>query len=379
MKTAQHIPLADLSAQYRSLQDEIDTATRRVWESGRFVNGPELEAFENEFAAFVGARHAVGVGNGTDALALALQGAGLRPGDEVIVPAHTFHATVEAVYLAGLTPRLADVNRDTLCLDGEGVGQALSGRTRAVLPVHLYGYPAALREIIEIAAAEGLVVIEDAAQAHGSRLDGRHLGTWGAAGAFSFFPGKTLGAYGDGGMIVTDDAPLAEKARRLGNHGRPGQEGEIGRNSRLDEVQAAILRVKLRHLEAWAARRRGIDARYRARVPEREDFGYLPRVEGSQPGPLNTVVRTSLRDELSAFLTARDIDSKPHYPQPVHQLPAFRHLAAGSAGFPHAEEAARTVLSLPNYPEMTEAQVARVAEALAEFVDARCGSSPTKA
>ncbi len=377
MEKATHIPLADIKAQYRSVQPEIDAAVAHVLASGRFVNGLETEFFEREFAQYLGARHAVAVANGTDALAIALLAAGLEPGDEVLLPAHTFHATVEAVYLAGMTPRLADVDPSSLCMSGEYFLRSLTERTRAVIPVHLYGYPAPLPEIIEPARERGILVIEDAAQAHGCRLQGRHVGTWGTAGAFSFFPGKVLGAFGDGGMVVTNEDDLAAKMRRLRDHGRPSKQGEIGRNSRLDEIQAAILRVKLPHLDAWCERRRDIDRRYRERAQERHMLAYLPLPDDIAPAPLNVVVQTTLRDDLCAFLETKGIASKPHYPKPIHLLPAYAHLGDGGDSFPRARAAAQKVLSLPNFPEMTDAQVEYVADALAQFADKRLGAIPT--
>ncbi|MDP8223847.1 MAG: DegT/DnrJ/EryC1/StrS family aminotransferase [Candidatus Lernaella stagnicola] len=363
------VPLADLSAQYRALQDDIDQAVQRVLAGGRFINGEEVEAFESEFAAYVDAVHAVAVGNGTDALALALQASGLPPGAKVLVPAHTFHATVEAVYLAGMQPVVTDVHPESLLLDADALRRALTDSIRAVVPVHLYGYPAAMEAIVALAGERNLVVIEDAAQAHGCRLAGRHAGTWGAAGAFSFFPGKTLGAYGDGGMIVTGDNTLADTARRLRNHGRPARAGEHGRNSRLDEMQAAVLRVKLRHLDAWVERRRDIEARYRERLPENRGFAFLPAPPQAEIAPLNVVIRTARRDALATYLAERGIEAKPHYAQTVVESDAYRHLTPADGPPANAIVAARTVLSLPNYPEMTDAQVDYVIDAVAAFLE----------
>ncbi len=361
------LPLADLRAQYRELQAQIGAAIARVLASGRFVNGPEKAAFEHEFASFVGCPHVVGVGNGTDAIALALVAAGIRPGDEVLLPANTFHATAEAVCMVGARPALVDVDPRTLQLDPAALAQAASEKTRAVIPVHLFGYPAALGEVLALAEQRGWVVIEDCAQAHATRLHGRHVGTFGAAGAFSFFPGKTLGAFGDGGAVTTSDADLAARVRCLGDHGRNGEVMAVGRNSRLDEIQAAALRLKLPRLKEWARRRLEIETVYRERAAGLGDLRFLAETPGAGPAPFNVVVRTARRDELLSWLRARGIQAKVHYPRPIHRLPAFAFLAYPPDAFPHATRACGEILSLPNFPEMTDRDISRVTEALTEF------------
>ncbi len=361
------IPLADLQAQYQSIKAEIDRAVLEALASARFVKGPYVKAFEEKFAAYAAAAHAVGVANGTDAIALALQAVGVEPGDEVVLPANTFQATAEAVWMIGAKVVLADVNEDTLLLDEATLSAALTGATKAVIPVHLYGYLAPMDELLVVAAKTGLPVIEDAAQAHGAKWHGRHAGTLGLVGAFSLFPGKVLGAYGDGGIVITDREDIAGRVRQLGDHGRGASTGACGRNSRLDGIQAAILSVKLGYLDRWAERRRAIDARYREALTGEGDLVFLTRNEGCEPVPLNVVIRSARRDELMKHLEESGVQAKPHYPQALHQMGivALAHYAPGD--FPVAERAAARVLSLPNYPEMTDEQVDFVIDRIKRF------------
>lgn len=361
------IPLADLQAQYQSIKAEIDRAVLEVLGSAQFIKGPYLKKFETDFAVFTGAAFAIGVSSGTDAIALALQAAGVEPGDEVALPANTFQATAEAVWMVGAKVVLADVNNDTLLLDSATLTAALTGATKAVIPVHLYGYLAPMGELMNIADEAKLIVIEDAAQAHGARLRGKHAGSFGQAGAFSFFPGKVLGAYGDGGMIITDREPTAKRARQLGDHGRGEQEVFQGRNSRLAAIQAAILRVKLGYLPKWAKRRRVIESRYREELIGTGDVVFLTKVAGCEPVPLNVVIRSQRRDALQTFLQENGVQSKPHYPQALHRMgiSALAHYAPDD--FPVAERAAAQVLSLPNYPEMSDEQVRCVIDLVKRF------------
>jgi dTDP-4-amino-4,6-dideoxygalactose transaminase len=359
------IPLTDLNAQLANIREEIDEAIKRVMDSGWFVNGPEKAAFEVAFAQSLGARFAIGVGNGTDALALALTAAGIGPGDSVALPANTFVATAEAVRMIGAKVVLVDVDLATLQMSPAELG-SLPSSVRAVVPVHLYGYPAPIDRIVDLATNRGLIVIEDAAQAFGAKVNDRPVGTFGAAGAFSFFPAKTFGAYGDGGAVVTKDGGIATMVRGMANHGR-SKPPVLGRNSRLDEIQAAMLSVKLRRFEAWAKRRKEIDTIYRERFADLDELQLLRPVQGAEPVPIYTVVRFAARDRLKEHLEINGVDSKAHYDVPLHRDPVLADLGYNPGDFPVAEKAAETVLSLPCYPEMTEAQVETVVEAMRSF------------
>lgn len=364
------IPLVDLKKQHASVKGEIDTAVARVLESGWYILGQEVTAFEREFATYCDVAHAVGVGSGTEALHLALAACGAGPGDEVITVAHTAIATVAAIELTGAKPVLVDIDPARYTLDPDRLEAAITPRTRAVVPVHLYGCPADLDPIVEIARRYNLFVVEDCAQAHGARYRGRRAGSLGHVAAFSFYPTKNLGACGDGGMVITNDPELAERARLLRQYGwRKRYISSIkGLNSRLDELQAAVLRVKLRHLESWNGRRRQLAQLYdqwlagsEVVVPcEPDDAAHVYHLY---------VVRHPRRDELQAFLHHRGIGSLIHYPVPVHLQPAYRDLGYGRGDFPAAEAAAREVLSLPLYPELCEEEVVMVAEAVVAFSD----------
>jgi len=367
------IPLADLTAQLRNLRSEIDAAINGVLSSGRFLKGPELAAFEQAFAETTGSAFAVGVSNGTDAITLALCALGVGPGDEVVLPANTFRATAEAVCMCGAKPVLADVDENTLMLDIGQIGDVVTSHTGAVIPVHLYGYPAPVDRITDEAERWQLHVVEDAAQAHGAKLFGIHVGTYGQAGTFSFYPGKTLGAYGDAGAVVTHNADVAAAVRRLGDHGRGEGEAKPGRNSRLDEIQAAILRVKLKHLDDWLRRRREIEQMLRDHLTGVGGLRFLETIDGAEPAPLNAVIRTARRDQLQAYLGEKGIESKPHYSTPIHLLPEYAHLGYRKGDFPVVEQAAVEVLSLPNFPEMTDMQIEYVIDAVREFFGTKKG------
>jgi len=360
------VPLLDLGAEVRSLRAEIDAALRRVLDSCAFIGGPEVAAFESELAAFLGTRHVVTVANGTDALEIALQAAGLGAGDIVAVPAFTFAATVEAVVRIGARPLLIDVDDADLCIDLASLDAALRHHhIRAILPVHLYGQPADMTALLPLAHQHGATVIEDAAQAHGAVCaGGRRAGTVGRAGCFSFYPTKNLGAFGDGGALCSDHDDLAATARLIANHGEAAKYEHVrpdGRNSRLDALQAAVLRVKLPHLESWNERRRALAYRYAealAGLPLR-----LPRERPDTRCVFHQyTVRTPRRDEVAATLRARGIATGIHYPRALHQQPGFRFPAAG--GLRVAETAAREVLCLPMSPHLPEAAVDAVATAL---------------
>jgi dTDP-4-amino-4,6-dideoxygalactose transaminase len=364
------VPFVDLPLQYRQLKAEIDDAVLRVFGRCDFILGQEVAAFEKRFAEFVGARHCVGVASGTDALHLILRALDVGPGDEVVTVANTFIATAEAISYAGATPVLVDCMPDTYLIDPEAVRRALTPRTRAVIPVHLYGQPADVDALRAIARERGVAVIEDAAQAHGAAVrGGRRCGALADAAAFSFYPGKNLGAYGDGGAVTTDDAALAEQLRLLRNWGAVVKyEHEVqGFNSRLDTVQAAVLNVKLRHLEAWNARRARAAAWYGERLRD------VPGVVPPAVAPWTErhvyhlyVVRVPGRDprELVARLADLGVQAGIHYPKPVHLQKAYATLNLPPGSLPVSERVCREVLSLPMFPEITEELVETVVDAL---------------
>lgn len=372
------IPQFDLTRQDARIGAELRAALDRVLARGQFVLGPEGEAFEQECAAVLGVRHAVGVGSGSDALRLILQALGVGPGDEVITPAFSFISSATAILEAGARPVFADVEPGALTLDPAAVRAAVGPHTRAVIAVHLYGTPADLDGLRELCATRSLVLVEDAAQAFGARWQGRPVGGWGAAAGFSFYPTKTLGACGDAGLVATDDGALAARVRRLRNHGQAAkyEHVEPGWGSRLDELQAALLRVKLRHLPAWTAARRRIAARYTAGLrgcPLR-----LPVwPEAAEPVVHQYTVRTPHRDALARHLEAAGIGTACHYPKPLPAQPVFRARGYDPTAYPVAGQAAREVLSLPCFPELTDAEVERVVEAIHEFFRARPGGGDT--
>ncbi len=358
------IPYVDLKAQYRSIKAEIDEAVGRVLESAQFVLGDEVAAFEREFAAYCGSAEAIGVNSGTSALHLALVAAGIGPGDEVITVPFTFVATVSAIVYAGATPVFVDIEPEYYMLDPARLEAAITPRTRAIVPVHLYGQPADMDPILEIARRRGVMVIEDAAQAHGAEYKGRRCGSFGEMGCFSFYPGKNLGAYGEGGAVVTSDPRLADRIRLLRSWGEAHRyEHAIkGFNYRMDGLQGAILRVKLRHLERWTELRRSRARAYRralAGLPmslpaEREDARHVFHVFAA---------RVPQRDAWRARLAELGIQVGVHYPIPIHLQPAHRDLGYLEGSFPVSEAIAREVLSLPIYPELTDDQIDSVAEA----------------
>ncbi len=362
------IPPFDLKRQYATLKPEVDAAIGTVLERGAFILGEEVNAFEREFAAYCGVSHAVGVGSGTEALHLALLACDIGPGDEVITVAHTAVATVAAIELAGARPVLVDLDPRRGTLAPALLERAITPRTRAVIPVHLYGCPAELAPILEIARGRNLRVIEDCAQAHGALYQGKRVGSWGDIAAFSFYPTKNLGAYGDGGAIVTHDAALAERLRLLREYGWAQRYVSTikGLNSRLDELQAAILRVKLRHLDAWNARRRELARIYGARLnPASLQLPIEPE-DGAHVYHLY-VIRTPERDALRAFLREHGVGTLIHYPMPVHLQPAYAELGYGPGSLPETEAAAEQVLSLPLYPELRDDEVEAVCAAVNAF------------
>lgn len=359
------VPFLDVGATYRELRGELDAAVARVLESGWYLLGKELQAFEAEYAAFCEARHCVGVGNGLEALVLALKALGVGPGDEVIVPANTYIATWLAVSYVGATPVPVEPIPGVWNIDPERIEPAITARTKAILPVHLYGQPAPLDAILAVAREHGLRVLEDAAQAHGARHGGRRLGAHGDVVAWSFYPGKNLGAFGDGGAVTTDDAALADKVRVLRNYGsRVKYRTEVkGHNSRLDELQAAVLRVKLRALDAWNARRAAAAARYDAALRGLGALRGPTVIAGVEPVWHLYVVEVPDRDRVQAELRAAGVETLIHYPVPPHLSEAYAHDRAWGS-FEITERAAGRLLSLPMGPHLSADQQARVLEAL---------------
>jgi dTDP-4-amino-4,6-dideoxygalactose transaminase len=367
------IPLLDLTRQYREIRPEIDRAIGDVLAGGRFINGKNVAALEEEIAEYVGVRYAVGVNSGTDALHLALHALDIGPGDEVITTPFSFVATSEAIVATGARVVFADIDPATFNIDPLAVRSAITPRTRAIVPVHLYGRPAPMENLLAIARAHGLAVVEDCAQAIGASANGRQMGSLGTAGALSFFPSKNLGAYGDGGMVVTGDRELAERIRRLRVHGstRKYHHDEVGVNSRLDELQAAILRVKLGWLETWTERRRAIAARYASALAELPGLTVPPTPADVRHVYHQFTVRVeSRRDRLAAALHQRGVQTAVYYPVPLHLQRVHASLGLREGDFPHSETVAGEVLSLPIFPELREHEIESVVEGVASEVTA---------
>ena len=377
-----HIPQSSPGANYLAYKAEIDGAIAEVLNSGWFILGKQTSAFEAEFAQFLGAAHSIGVGNGTDALELALRACDIGPGDAVLTVSHTAVATAAAVELVGATPVWVDVDPVTFTMAPERLAatiteynSAAAGKSRprlkAIIPVHLYGHPADLPAILEIARQHGLRVIEDCAQAHGATLKGKTVGTSGDLAAFSFYPTKNLGALGDGGAVVTNDPALADKTRLLREYGwRERYVSRLqGMNSRLDEIQSAILRVKLRHLAADNTRRREIAQQYEQSLAATSLR--LPRISaGAESVYHQYVIRTARRDDLKAHLQANGVGTLIHYPVPIHRQPAYAGRCFQSQqGLPHTEQAAGEILSLPIHPQLTDEHVGRVCEQLLRWTE----------
>jgi dTDP-4-amino-4,6-dideoxygalactose transaminase len=371
----QEIPLVDLRAQYRTIRDEVRAAIDDVLESMQLTIGPNVKAFDQEFARYVGTKHSIGVGSGTDALQLAIRACGVSSGDEVITVSHTFFATVEAILYANARPILVEIDERSMLMDPAAVAAAITPKTKAIIPVHLYGRTVDLKPLRQIAQDRNVAIIEDAAQAHGALLDdGKSAGTGGRAGCFSFYCSKNLGAYGEAGSITTNDDRLADELRALREHGQSTRyyHPVIGYNARLDEIQAAILRVKLRRLEGWNARRRALARMYDERLkgsgvitPEipSDDrrhvfYTYTVRVPGGR------------RDDLRKFLGERAIGTQIHYPVPIHLQQSAEFLGYQKGDLPITEKVASEVLSLPMFAELTDEQVDRVAEAVRSFMKA---------
>jgi dTDP-4-amino-4,6-dideoxygalactose transaminase len=363
------IPFVDLKAQYRTIKTEVDAAIAEVVESCWFVGGPVVKKFEEDFAAYCGADRGVGASSGTSAIHVALVALGVGKGDEVITACNTFIATSEAISHCGARPVFVDVEEDTQLIDPEKVESAVTPRTKAIVPVHLFGQPADMEAIHDIAGRHGLKVVADAAQAHGSDIHGDRRKVLGDATTFSFYPGKNLGAYGDGGMVVTDDGELADRMKMLADHGSPQKHRHVaeGWNYRLDAIQAAVLGVKLRHLDAWNHARRSRAARYSAAFAGAENVTPVVTRPGRRHVYHLYVVRVKDRDTLGEALRERGIASGIHYPGPLHLQPAYEYLGHRRGDFPVGERCADEIISLPMFAELSDEMVDEVAAAVTEL------------
>ena len=362
------IPLVDLKAQYLSIKKEIDEAIQRVLNKCNFIMGDEVKEFEEELASFCSAKYAVGVSSGTDALLLALKAINIQPGDEVITVPNTFIATTEAITMAGGKIKFVDIDEETFNIDTNKIESAITNKTRAILPVHLYGQPANMDPIIDVAKKYNLKVIEDAAQAHGAEYKNKRVGALGDIGIFSFYPGKNLGAYGDAGAVVTNDPDISNKIAMLRNHGRTKKyEHEYeGYNCRLDTLQAAILRVKLKYINSWNEARRNHASSYRKLLQNTDII--LPTEQKDNKHIYHIfAVRVADRDNLLNKLKNEGIGAGIHYPIPLHLQPAYRYLGYKKGDFPITEKCAREIISLPMYPELDEVKIKRIAEAISKF------------
>ncbi len=360
------IPLVDLKAQLSQIEPEVRTGWDRILEKTAFIGGPDVSEFEKEFAEFSRVAEVVGVGNGTDAVEIATRALGIGPGDEVIVPANTFIATALGVQRAGATPVFVDSDPDYHLIDPGAIEAKLTAKTKALMPVHLYGQAAPMEAISAIAKAKGLVILEDAAQAHGAQRNGKAVGSWGAGAGFSFYPGKNLGAFGDAGAVATNDGTVATKCRALRNYGseKKYHHPETGFNSRLDPLQAVVLRAKLKHLAKWNEQRRRAAERYDAMLEGVEGVVLPKTLEGNEHVWHLYVVRVPNRDKSLAALHEAGIGAGIHYPVPCHLQGAFAHLGHKEGDFPVAEKAANEILSLPMFAEITEDQQSQVVDVL---------------
>lgn len=366
-----NIAFVDLKAQYESIKSEIDQALQNVISKTAFIGGPFLASFEKAFAALCNVKNCVGVGNGTDALYIALRALGIGLGDEVITAANSFIATSEAITMTGAQVVFADIHPETYNIDAAKIVEKLSARTKAIIPVHLFGQPADMDPILEIGKKYGLRIVEDAAQAHGAVYKGKPIGSIGEMGCFSFYPGKNLGAYGDGGAIVTKDEDLAERARMIANHGRIEKYNHKleGVNSRLDGLQAAILEVKLRHLPEWTEKRRRNARLYNIYLKDIDVVTPVEIKEAEAVYHLYVVrVKHGRREGLQAFLKSNGIATGVHYPIALPNLLAYKYLHHNESDFPQATKASHEILSLPMFPELREAEIAYIAEKIKEYL-----------
>ncbi|MFH1836068.1 MAG: DegT/DnrJ/EryC1/StrS family aminotransferase [Methanobacteriota archaeon] len=362
------INFVDLKRQYTAIRDEIRTAIDGVLETTSFILGEDVSKFEEEFASFCDSKYCVGVGSGTEALHLALLACGVGPGDEVITVPNTYIATVLAITYAGAKPVFVDIDPETYNIDVSSLSEKITAKTQAILPIHLYGQPADMDPILDIAAEHDVRVVEDACQAHGSEYKGKRVGSLGDVGCFSFYPGKNLGAYGDGGAITTNNEEVYEKVMMLRNYGQKVKYHHLvkGFNSRLDTMQAAILRVKLRHLETWNELRRKNAQSYTALL---EDSDVITPIEKDYSKHVYHlyVVRSKNRDGLAKYLGEKNVYTGIHYPIPVHLQEAYRDLGHSKGDFPVTEEYSKNILSLPMFPELTSEEVEKVAEVISDF------------
>lgn len=359
------VPFLDLTLQHRELREEISAAVERTIDRGDFILGASLEEFERDFARYCECEFAMGLSSGTAALHLALVALGVGPGDEVITVPNSFIATVEAIAYTGATPVLVDVSPDTYCMDPSHLEQAITPRTKAVIPVHLYGQPCDMTSISAIATRHGVAVVEDACQAHGATLGGRRMGSFGNAAAFSFYPTKNLGTIGDGGALTTQDPDLAANVKALRHHGQfqPNVFPAVGYNYRLDTLKAAVLKIKLAHLDRWNQRRREIAERYRARL-EGSEFVFQKQGAGSVPVYHILAARHPRQHAVQEALSAAGIGWGKHIVPPAHRQPGYRHLARTGASLPVSESLSNSLVSLPVFPELTNDQVDYVADVL---------------
>jgi dTDP-4-amino-4,6-dideoxygalactose transaminase len=358
------ISLLDLTEQYQSIEDDINAAIKDVLLSGKFILGPNVQAFEKEICEYLGVEYAVGVASGTDALIIALRALGIGPGDQVIIPAYSFFATAGSVLTVGAEPVFVDVQPGTFLIDVQQISKVITEKTKAIIPVHLYGQPADMDEILKIAQVNHLSVIEDNAQAIGAAYKGKKTGTLGDIGCLSFFPTKNLGGYGDGGMLVCHDPVLAERIKMLRTHGwkKKYYPEELGYNSRLDELQAAVLRVKLKHLDAWNKKRREIADRYYNALKDIRGID-LPMVLSEREHVYHLfVLQAAGRDKLKALLTEAGIASDVYYPQPLHLAKPCQKYGYRAGDFPVSERASQSTLAIPLYPEMVKEQIDKVIE-----------------
>lgn len=370
---SEKIPFLDLAAQSAEIAEEVLPVWHAQLVGAGFIGGAEVEAFEREFAEYIGVEHVVGVSNGTDALELAFRAVGVEPGDEVIMPANTFIATAEAASRIGARPVFVDVDDEYLLIDPDAVEAAITDRTKVIAPVHLFGQTAPVDRLVPIAERHGVTVIEDAAQSQGASSAAGRAGTMGRVAATSFYPGKNLGAAGDAGAVMTDDAEIAAFVRNVAAHGSTVKyvHDRIGMNARLDAVQAPVLRAKLRRLEGWNDRRRSVADRYDELLADIDEVR-RPRVRAGNTDVWHLyVVRLDERDRVAAHLAERGVATGIHYPTPVHLTDAYSHLGISRGAFPVAEQAADEILSLPMFPHLSEAQQTRVAEVLRSVVPAR--------
>lgn len=372
-----NVPFLDLRAQYRQIEVEIKPALEDIMANGAFIGGPQVSAFEEEFAAFCGVGHCVGLNSGTDALRFALMAAGIGPGDEVLTVPNTFIATTEAVTQAGAKPVFIDIDSSTCCIDVNQIKRRITPQTRAIVPVHLYGQPADMDPILEIAYQHQLVVVEDACQAHGALYKGRPAGSMGAAGCFSFYPGKNLGAFGDAGAVVTNDENIARTIRLLREHGqsRKYYHDMEGYTGRLDAIQAAVLRLKLKHLASWNRARRGHAAQYTELLSKVSGLTVVKEADFAQSAYHLYVILVDDRDGLQKYLSEKGIGTGLHYPLPLHLQKAYSQMGFKKGDFPASENAAERLLSLPMFAELTREQVEYVATCIKEYLnDSRRGA-----